>query len=674
MDIIVERYFEKFLREHRIVGKDTSKKFEKFINHCVLSTQNISNLELSAVDTGEGDDCATDGIAIAVNNRFVSNLTEITDIINFNMEIEVKFFFIQTKMSSKFDGSEILNFGSGVMDIFRPEGKNEFRRNEKVTEKCKIIELILDNFEIIKEQPRCFLYYVTTGKWEEDQNLKANAQKIITDLNNMDLFKDTEFFPIGRQEIRKLYESSKQQNVAEFILQNKLEIPYIEGIKEGYLALMPVRDLVNLISDGDILKKGIFDSNVRDFQGLTDNRVNQEINGTINSSDNNRFGLLNNGITIVGKSLNKGQGKYTIKNFQVVNGCQTSNILFENRLKLNSDMWVSVKIVITEDDEIINNIVKATNNQTEVEEIQLQAMTEYQHHLESFYNTFSFEGENLYYERRSGQYNSRVDIEHSRVVSFEEQIKSFAAVFLHIPHRASRFYKTILEEIEKKIFLKGQEPIVYFTAGYLNYKLEDYFINDKIDHKYKKFKYHLMMLMKMVVSENQKPIPLNSNKIIEYCEGILKTVHREFDYVLKEALDILNIVIGDLDNLENNKYIHIVNQLIMYSDLKLTQQDIQVYKTFIHEVEAYIIPFENMRIDGDMRYNINKWLSDLTWVLNKSNFAEVTGEISEIRDSLDEESRDSRKQVSELVYLKLIELKKYCIKQVEASIKYTKNE
>ena len=137
MDIIVERYFEKFLREHQIVGNDTSKKFEKFINHCVLSTQNISNLELSAVDTGEGGDCSTDGIAIAVNNRFVSNLTEITDIINFNMEIEVKFFFIQTKMSSNFDGSEILNFGSGVIDIFKPEGKNELHRNKKFKRNAK---------------------------------------------------------------------------------------------------------------------------------------------------------------------------------------------------------------------------------------------------------------------------------------------------------------------------------------------------------------------------------------------------------------------------------------------------------------------------------------------------------------------------------------------------------
>lgn len=674
MDIIVERYFEKFLREHQIVGDDKSKKFEKFINHCVLSTQNISNLELSAVDTGEGDDCSIDGIAISVNNRFVRDLTEITDIINFNMEIEVNFFFIQAKMSSNFDGSEILNFGSGVIDIFRPEGENRFRRNEKIEEKSKMIQLILDNFEILKEQPKCYLYYVTTGKWEEDQNLMGYVQKVVDDLNELEIFKEVVFNPYGKNEIRKLYENSKQQNVAEFKLQNKLEIPYIEGIKEGYLALMPVKDLVNLISDGDALKKGIFDSNVRDFQGLKDNRVNQDINSTINSVKKNMFGLLNNGVTIVGKSLSKGQGKYTIKNFQVVNGCQTSNILFQNRDKLTDEMWVNVKIVITESDEIINNIVKATNNQTEVDEIQLQAMTEYQHLLESFYNTYSFEGEKLYYERRLGQYNSRTDIEHSRVVSFEEQIKSFAAVFLNIPHRASRFYKTILEEIEKKIFVKGQEPIIYFTSAYLNYRLEDLFNNDKLEHKYKKYKYHIMMLMRMIASKNQKMLPLNSKKIVPYCEVVLKTIYHDFDKVLEEALDIINTVIKDLDNLDNNKYNHIVNYLIMYNDLKLTQEDLQVYKTFIHEIDAYIIPFYNMKIDGDMRYNIRKWINDLIWILNHNNFIDVVKKINEFAENLDEESRESRKLVSELIYQQVNELKDYCIKQVDLSKRYTMND
>ena len=109
---------------------------------------------------------------------------------------------------------------------------------------------------------------------------------------------------------------------------------------------------------------------------------------TINSKDKSYFGLLNNGITIVGKSLSKMQGKYTIKNFYVVNGCQTTNVLSENLSNLSDDMWISVKFVITQNDDIIQNIVKATNSQTEVEEIQLLSMNEYQQELESFFATY----------------------------------------------------------------------------------------------------------------------------------------------------------------------------------------------------------------------------------------------------------------------------------------------
>lgn len=671
MDIIVKKYFTKFLREHQITGNDESTNFEKFINHCVLSTQNISNLEISAVGTGSGNDCSTDGLAIAINNRFVSNLTELTDIINYGMEMEVKLFFIQTKMSAGFDGSEMLNFGAGVIDIFKPEGKNTLVRNEKINEKSKMIQLILENFDTLKEQPKCFLYYVTIGKWIDDQNLIGYVNKVKDDLKSMDLFNEVEFYPCDKDHVRKLYEVSKQQNSAEFKMQSKLEIPYTEGIQEGYLALMPVKDIVNLISESESLKKGIFDSNVRDFQGITNNRVNQEINTTINSGENNRFGLLNNGITIVGKSLSRGQGKYTIKNFQVVNGCQTSNILFENRHKLNDDMWVSVKIVITENDDITNDIVKATNNQTEVEEIQLQAMTEYQHLLESFYNTYSFQDEKLYYERRLGQYNSRTEIEHSRVISFEDQIKSFAAVFLNSPHRSSRFYKTIIEEIEKKIFIKGHEPIIYFTSAYLHYRLEDEFNNDRIEHKYKKYKYHIMMLMKLILCKEIKMPQWNSASMISYCEHILLAVHNDLNIILQEAIDIINKVINDVENLENNKLTHIVNQLILYNDMKLTQQDLQNYKAFNLEIDPYISTFKNIMDEGDMRYRMNKWIEDLRWILQIHGFHEEIEELEATIKILNEECRESRKQVSEVIFHKITNLKQDCMKKIDKSQRYT---
>lgn len=79
---------------------------------------------------------------------------------------------------------------------------------------------------------------------------------------------------------------------------------------------MPVKEYLKIIVDeNQRIRRGIFELNVRDFAGSDDNRGNQDIIDTLNSDNRNSFGFLNNGITIVDRSLSKGMGKYTIKNF-----------------------------------------------------------------------------------------------------------------------------------------------------------------------------------------------------------------------------------------------------------------------------------------------------------------------------------------------------------------------
>ncbi len=68
--------------------------------------------------------------------------------------------------------------------------------------------------------------------------------------------------------------------------------------------------------------RGLFYDNVRDFQG--DNPVNKEIDDTLKSDERDLFVLLNNGITIVAESLSKTGDIFTIEDYQIVNGCQTS--------------------------------------------------------------------------------------------------------------------------------------------------------------------------------------------------------------------------------------------------------------------------------------------------------------------------------------------------------------
>ncbi|KAA2301678.1 hypothetical protein FY526_23795, partial [Clostridioides difficile] len=77
MDLILSKYFEKFLGEFNISGGANERNFEKFINYCIIFPKNISNFNLSSLSTGDGGDCAIDGLAIILNNRFVSTIGEL---------------------------------------------------------------------------------------------------------------------------------------------------------------------------------------------------------------------------------------------------------------------------------------------------------------------------------------------------------------------------------------------------------------------------------------------------------------------------------------------------------------------------------------------------------------------------------------------------------------------
>lgn len=647
MDSIVEKYFEKFCSANNLQSGDKTNLFEKFSNYCILSNHNIHNLDIMAVETGNGDDCSIDGLAIIINNRLIKDITELTDIISFRMDIKVKFIFIQAKTSEKFDGSEFLNFGSGVLDVFRSKKSYKLKRNSQIEEKCEMIELIMDNFEILESPPKCLLFYVCNGKWVKDQNLVGQKDKVIEDLSNLDFLGDVSFIPVGSKEIRTYYEESMYQNIAELSMEKKIELSYIDGVEQAFLVIMPAKELVTVISDGENLKKGIFDSNIRDFQGYEDNRVNGDINLTLNSAtQKDKFGFLNNGVTIVGKSINRKKDKYLIKNFQIVNGCQTSNLLFENRNKLTDKMWVSVKVIITEDEDFINRVVKATNSQTVVEEIHLQAMSEYQLHLESFYKTYSYKNEELYYERRLGQFNSDVSIEKRKIVSIEEQIKSFSAFFLEVPNKSSRYYGNLLEDIEKKIFLSEHEPIIYYTSANISLKLDNEFLNENVSAVYKKFKYHILLLVKLLLTKGVKVPPYNSKNIVGYCEKILADFESNPNEYISKAIEILNTVVSDINNTEVNKFQSIVNQLIMYCDLEVTSKDLKNYENLLEEMQSFTIPFRNISIDGDKRYNLGQWIDSLELVFFGNNKEDLIEKIKHQKFLLDENDRESRKNTS----------------------------
>ncbi len=285
---------------------------------------------------------------------------------------------------------------------------------------------------------------------------------------------------------------------------------------------MPATEYLKLIvDDADQLRRSLFYDNVRDFQDF--NVVNEQIKATLESPIKNAFSLLNNGVTIVTRELTTTGNKFVIEDYQIVNGCQTSHVLYREREKITEDVYVPVKIIATIDDDLTNAVIRATNSQTPIGPEDLQALSGFQKKLEAFYAAFE-DRHRLYYERRSKQYEGLPGIEKVRIVTRGLQIRAFAAMFLDEPHRAGRYYATLLNDIGGRIFADGHRLEMYYASAYAHYRLEYLFRNGLLDVKYKPARYHLLMAVRHAALGGQLP-QFNSHAMERKCAALLAVLY-----------------------------------------------------------------------------------------------------------------------------------------------------
>lgn len=560
MDIVTQNLLKTFQKEELLLDNiQESVLFEHFSNFCVIAKEYSEEFVLEDVHVGEGNDIGIDGLGIIVNGNLINSVEEIEDLATSNKYIEAEFIFVQGKTSSKFDGADISNFLFGARDLFSDIPK--LPRNEKTQKKSQLINTIYQKSGLFKRgNPSCKLYYVTTGKWQDDRYLLGKIESDVELMKDMNIFKDVIFNPVDAPNLQKLYNYAKNSIVKTINFDNKITVPEISGVRESYIGILPVAELLKLIVDdsGSILR-GLFYDNVRDFQG--DNEVNNEIKQTLQSPDKDLFVLLNNGVTVVAENIIKTGDKFNIEDFQVVNGCQTSHVLFNNREYVTNAMYIPIKLIVSDDDNIKNKIIKATNRQTQVKNEELTALTDFQKSLEQYYAALPEENQ-LYYERRSQQYRSVPGIEKVRIVTISTQIRTFSSMFLNEPHRASRFYGTLLNSVKNKIFVNGHDPIGYYVSAFANYKLESLLRRKQIDSKYRPFRYHMLMILRLKIAGKDMP-DMQSNKFKNYCQQIQQVLWDSTKSVaaFKEACTILDSLFSGNYDSDASKNAGLVNKI-----------------------------------------------------------------------------------------------------------------
>lgn len=562
MDRITRNLLEDFLKQFEIRSESESVDFEKFCNYSVIKNEFNNEFEIEDISTGNNQ--GIDGLAIIVNNQSIDTVQEVEDLIEEAKIIEVNFVFIQSKTSAKFESSEIGNFIFSVKDFFKE--KPQLGMTTEVKEKFDITQKLFKNFNLMtKGNPVCKLYYITTGKWTDDQSLTAVINTGVKELKDLDIsFSKVNFIPRDANDIQKLYRKTSEEVMTEFSFDEMVTLPKIDGVEEAYLGIIKFKEYEKIITDDNGNMQNIFYDNVRDYLG--ENPVNKKIDETLKAKKFDIFAILNNGITIVADKKNNSKGKsFSISNYQVVNGCQTSHTLFNNKeLEGIDKITVPVKLIITQNEDIKSSITVATNSQTAIKEEQLVAFSDFQKNLEQYYKSFK-DDNRLFYERRTGQYNTEQGITKTKIVTIKNQIKTFASMFLYVPHLASGYYGKLYRAVKDQIFEKDHKYNSYYLSSLCIYKIEKFARAGSIDRKYNKARYHILMLFRMT-NQSDELRGFNSKSMENYCDSLISILNNE-----STALAAFNKAIKIIDD----SGIDINNRKLLYqkntTDLLVTE-------------------------------------------------------------------------------------------------------
>jgi len=518
MDIVTKNLLSAFKTEESLPEDiKQSDLLEHFVNFCVAAQEYGEEIDINDMYTGGPNDLGIDGLAIVVNGTIVNDAAEVDDLANTNRYLDAIFVFCQAKSSADFSGSEISNFFFGVRNLFATTVTLPI--NDALKRKRAILQEIYGKSSLFKKgNPLVKLYYATTGKWVDDSTLLQRIGQDKSDLMDLNIFCDCEFNPVDARMLQNLYSKSKNRFTKTFDFPNRVTLPTLPNIKESYMGFLRVNEYLKLITD-DVggIARGLFYDNVRDFQG--ENPVNSEIADTLKSTDRLLLVLLNNGVTIVADAISITADRFTVEDYQIVNGCQTSHVLFNHNdiLSANRDVHIPIKLIVSENAEVKNKIIKATNRQTPVKTEELTALTDFQKSLEDYYNVTTGDCK-LYYERRSQQFRASNAVEKIRIVSVPNQIRAFASMFLSMPHQASRYYGTLLKSIETKIFRKDHPPVAYYASSLCLFKFESHLRKKLIEVKFRPFKYHILAIIRMQTAGLPMP-SMTSNKFDKYCQS-----------------------------------------------------------------------------------------------------------------------------------------------------------
>jgi hypothetical protein len=196
VDRITESLLGEFSKEHELSSMPEDKRFEHFASYITVRRQHAETFNTADIVTGSGGDGGIDAIAVIVNGSLVTDVEAFVEQADRIGSLDVTFIFVQAQRSTLFETAKIGQFQFGVLDFFKD--KPALTRTKTIQQSADIMAAVYERSPKFKlGNPACRLFYVTTGRWQNDPALEARRIATIADLEATGLFREVEFLCIG---------------------------------------------------------------------------------------------------------------------------------------------------------------------------------------------------------------------------------------------------------------------------------------------------------------------------------------------------------------------------------------------------------------------------------------------------------------------------------------------
>lgn len=445
-----------------------SDYFEFFSASQILKNQGLSDDEVDNGIVGKGLDGGCDSIYLFLNNLLIT--PDVVEHISAPKDSILEMIIIQSKKTTSFGEDAVMKWktiSGNLLDLSKTTTDFMERYNADVLEAFTTFRDTYTRLITSRVKLKFRFYYVTLAS-ELHPNVIQQAEELKDTIKGL--------FPNAVVEVT-FVDSDALFDMYNAMIENRVNLRFadipISPNQKNYVALVDLKSYFNFIvnDEGDV-RKSFFDSNVRDYQGK--NNVNNSISETLHRIDNNDFWWLNNGVTVLASEATLVNNReLQIVNPEIVNGLQTSmeiyNFFSKNREALASEKRsVLIRIIVPDNEESRDQIIFATNNQTNIPKATLRVTDPIHLQIEMY-----FKSRGLFYDRRKNYYKNQ-GRKSAEIVGVSFLAQCLITIFLKKPDYARARPSTLLndEKTYNELYEKNNDLEVFYRVAVLGKKIQ----------------------------------------------------------------------------------------------------------------------------------------------------------------------------------------------------------